>query len=422
MKRVFRCALTAAAVCMLGAWARAETPAAELNEAFGWPLFPESGSLWEEPADQVAARLGLRPESATRNDASYRLYTGDDARVLGRRPYAISLNAVDGKPVALNFIFANKGDTVGQFERSGPGERRPPWAADILRDYRRAISEDERALDMVLAELFGAAVPERAGSGGKLQERSKRRDWRGHAVLLVSLRDEYVALRIVPSAELEAGGAAERVPSRVLREQLSGLVVRRPNGDVLVDDIPMVDQGPKGFCVPATMERMLRHLGIPADMYLLAMAANTQPGGGTTVRDVLYAVGLTARKHGRRLVTLNGRTDASTVATWIEAGIPVLWSINTSDVVNDWINEHTREREAVEDWGVWKEQLESRRRAVKQITRGADDGHVCLITGFNRETGEIAISDSWGPGYEERWLTEDAAKSVSTGSLAVVAW
>lgn len=422
MRGTVRCVLVAAAFVALGAWARAEAPAADLNEAFGGPLFPESGSLWEEPADEVAARLGLQPESATRNDASYRLYPGDDARVLGRRPYAISLNAVDGKPVALNLIFANKGDTVGQFVRSAPGERRPPRTAEVLRDYRRAISEDERALDAALAELLGASAPERAGSGGKLQERSKRRDWRGHAVLLVSVRDEYVALRIVPSAELDAGGAMERVPSRVLREQLSGLVQRRPNGDVVVDGIPMVDQGPKGFCVPATMERMLRHLGIPADMYLLAMAANTQPGGGTTVRDVLYAVGQTARKHGRRLVPLNGRPDASTVAKWIEAGIPVMWSINTSDMVNDWINEHTRERAAVEDWGEWKEQLKSRRREVKKITRNADDGHVCLITGFNRETGEIAISDSWGPGYEERWLTEEAAKAVSTGSLAVVAW
>lgn len=421
MMSVLRCAL-AAAVCMLGAWAQAEAPAESLNEAFGWPLFPESGSLWEEPADEVAARLGLRPESATRNDASFRLYPGDGARVLGRRPYAISLNAVEGKPVALNFVFANKGDTVGQFGRLAPGERRPPRAAEVLRDYRRAISEDERALDAALGELFGAAAPERSGSGGKLQERSKRRDWRGHAVLLVSVRDEYVALRIVPSVELDAGGAVERVPSSVLREQLSGLVQRRPNGDVVVDGIPMVDQGPKGFCVPATMERMLRHLGIPADMYLLAMAANTQPGGGTTVRDVLYSVGLTARKHGRRLVTLNGRPDGATVAKWIEAGIPVLWSINTSGVVNDWINEHTRERAAVEDWVAWKEQLKSRRREVKKITRNADDGHVCLITGFNRETGEIAISDSWGPGYEERWLTDEAAQAVSTGSLAVVAW
>jgi hypothetical protein len=33
----------------------------------------------------------------------------------------------------------------------------------------------------------------------------------------------------------------------------------------------MVDQGPKGYCVPATFERAMRTMGIDADMYLLAM-------------------------------------------------------------------------------------------------------------------------------------------------------
>jgi hypothetical protein len=404
------------------AGAQAESSVQDLNTAFGWPLFPESGSLWEERADDVAMRLGLPPESQTRNDASYRAYPREDVRVLGRRPYAISLNAVDGKPVALNLVFANKGDTVGQFVRATPGVGRQPRAAQLLREYRRAISADERALEDILENLLGDAAPERAGSGGKLQERSQRRDWRGHAVLLVSVRDEYVALRIVPSAELEGGGAIERVSSREMRERLAALVLRRPNGDVLVEDIPMVDQGPKGFCVPATMERMLRHLGIPSDMYLLAMAANTQPGGGTSVRDVLYAVGQTARQHGRRLVTVNGRPDPSTVATWIEAGIPILWSMNTSEEVNEMINEHTRERQKVEDWSAWKAGLKDRRREVKKTTRSAEEGHVCLITGFNRDTGEIAISDSWGPDYEERWLTSEAAQAISTGSMAVVAW
>ena len=38
------------------------------------------------------------------------------------------------------------------------------------------------------------------------------------------------------------------------------MIVARSN--VVVTDIPMVDQGPKGYCVPATWERYLRYLGI----------------------------------------------------------------------------------------------------------------------------------------------------------------
>lgn len=413
----FLLAFSGAIVC-----ARAEVPsAARINEAAGLPVFPDTGTLWEEDADTVAARLGLPLESRTTRDASYRLYPPGGARIFGCRPHSISLSARDGKPAALNIIFANKGDSVGQFVRTAPGER-PPRPAKVLREYRTAIADDEEALDALLTELLGPAAAEKTGSGGKLQERSRRRDWSGHALLLVSVRDEYVALRIVPPSEAGDDGRAERVPDQALRARLAEQVERRPNGDVVIRDIPMVDQGPKGFCVPATMERMLRHLGIPADMYLLAMAANTGPGGGTYVADVLAAVRQTAQRHGRRVVTVSGRPSGAAVSSWLESGIPVLWAIGTSGAIDDVINARTQNREKVADYAQWKASLKEARRAARQLARTADEGHVCLITGFNAQTGELALSDSWGPGYGERWITEEEAAAISQGAMAVVAW
>jgi len=402
--------------------ARAEPPsAAQINATAGVPLFSADATLWDEEADAVADRLGLPVESRTPGDASYRLYPPEDARIFGRRPYSVSLSARDGKPAALNIIFANKGDSVGQFVRTGPGQR-PPSVAKILRDYRKAIAADDEALDAVLGELLGPATAEKTGAGGKLQERGRRRDWNGHALQLVSVRNEYVALRMVPPEEAGDSRRAERLTDKELRARLAQCVERRPNGDVVIRDIPMVDQGPKGFCVPATMERMLRHLGIPSDMYLLAMAANTMPGGGTTVADVVAAVRQTTQRHGRRVIMVSGRPTGSTVASWIESGIPVLWAIDTSGSVDELINQRTRERAKVDDWTQWKESLRDVRRTARQLAREAEEGHVCLITGFNAETGEIALSDSWGPDYEERWITEEEAASISQGAMAVVAW
>jgi hypothetical protein len=214
----------------------------------------------------------------------------------------------------------------------------------------------------------------------------------------------------------------DRVADADLRARLAGRVERRDNGDVVIRDIPMVDQGPKGFCVPATMERMLRHLGIPADMYLLAMAANTRPGGGTTVDDVVYAVKDKVRRHGRRVVPFGGRPDDETVRRWIDQGVPVLWALQTSDPVDQHINRQSRERSAVVDWAAWKTSLTAVRRNARTMARGADQGHVCLIIGYNDETGEIAISDSWGPGYAERWITGEEAAAISQGSMAAVTW
>lgn len=411
-------------VALLGAVATAHAyaPTAEqINNAAGMPLFSEAVNLWEEDADAVAQRLRLPAESRTPGDASYRLYPADDTRLFGCRPRSIALSAQNGKPVALNIVFANKGDSFGQFVRTGPGQR-PPRVSQMLRDYRRAITEDDKALEEALERLLGPADAVKTGDGSDLKERALRRDWNGHTFLLVSVRDEYVALRIVPPASLEDARRAQRVPDDVIRAHLAERVERRPNGDVVIRGIPMVDQGPKGFCVPATMERMLRHLGIPSDMYLLAMAAKTNPGGGTVVADVIAAVRQTAQRHGRRVVNVSGRPEVSVLASWIEAGIPVLWAINTSQSLDDSINMRTVQRRQVTDWTVWKEALQPARREARKLAREADDGHVCLITGFNARTSEIALSDSWGPGYEERWITEEEAGKISQGSMAVVAW
>jgi len=398
------------------------TPAPEqANKHAGLPIFSDNTTLWDEQADAVAQRLGLPVESRTTSDASYRLYPPDAARVFGRRPYSIAMSAQNGKPVALNFVFANKGDSVGLFERGRPGER-TPRPSKLLRDYRRAIGDDDRALDSALEELFGPAEPERTGPAGQLQEKSRRRDWNGHAFLLVTARDEYVALRIVPPADLDDSSRPERIPAKELKARLAAQVDRRINGDVVIRDIPMVDQGPKGFCVPATMERMLRHLGISADMYLLAMAANTDPGGGTTVPDVVAAVNRTAQRHGRRVQTLAGSPKTGDIAEWIEAGIPLLWAIDTSTAIDDLINARAKERLQVTDWAAWKDSLKSARRDARKLARAADGGHVCLVTGFNKETGEIAFSDSWGPEYAERWLTQEEAAAISQGTMVAVSW
>jgi hypothetical protein len=45
-----------------------------------------------------------------------------------------------------------------------------------------------------------------------------------------------------------------------------------------------------------------------------------------------------------------------------------------------------------------------------------------LITGYNRETREIAISDSWGAAFSERWLTEEEAQAVNQGDSSVIGW
>lgn len=47
------------------------------------------------------------------------------------------------------------------------------------------------------------------------------------------------------------------------------------NGDVYIQNIPMVDQGQKGYCVVATTQRLFEYYGIQADQHQIAQVAGT---------------------------------------------------------------------------------------------------------------------------------------------------
>src|SRR5690606_10249018 len=124
--------------------------------------------------------------------------------------------------------------------------------------------------------------------------------WNGHAFILSNEEGEYVSLAVISSESADEGGKSARMRDSEMKERLIASVAREENGDVRITEIPMVDQGPKGYCVPATFERAMRALGIEADMYLLAMVGESQAGGGTSVELLLENVRSQVYRKGRR--------------------------------------------------------------------------------------------------------------------------
>ena len=75
-----------------------------------------------------------------------------------------------------------------------------------------------------------------------------------------------------------------------------GEIVPRANGDVWLGDVPMVDQGQKGYCVVASTERVMRYYGSDVDANELAQVANSSASGGTSLGSMRDAMKkLTAR-------------------------------------------------------------------------------------------------------------------------------
>lgn len=394
----------------------------QINEAFGIPIWIDE-NLWDDQDEVVAQRLGWPRESQTSYDASFRLYPRLLSAVLGTRPFSMVLYGAEGAPSQISMVFANKGD-IDHLAEITPEMNRNQIDREIAkasRDFRRFITRDEQIIAERLTALLGEPLSERFGQGRNTAERVRRWNWGDHAILLAAPRGEYVAVRVVPQSVAD-GEAAERVSRSDMREKLSQRVERRENGDVILRDIPMVDQGPKGYCVPATWERGMRYVGIPADMYSLAMAGSTAAGGGTRVASMMFGVEDVIRRNGRRIVQDGGRLTTRLVSRHIDQGLPIMWQMVVVDPLNQHITARSRQRAAVTNWDDYQEMLRPWRAAARRINSRDGGAHLCMIVGYNEQTKEIAISDSWGPEYAERWITEEEANAISNGGLFIISW
>jgi len=405
-----------------------EPSAAEVNKALGIPLFG-SGSLWEENDAMVANRLRWPNESKTSREAGYRRYPytfNSETRVLGARSLCLFLQGIDDKVARVSILFANKGDVAffmsPQEAKQQSAKKDQPLAVteNMIKGCREAMKKDRETLEAALKGLFGNARPARVGRFATTAEAGQRWDWKGHTFMLVTPQNEYVALRIVPTTVFDDVDSS-RKSFAAAKAALSKRVERRANGDVVIADIPMVDQGRKGYCVPATFERVLRYYGLSEDMNVLAMAGQTDAGGGTSIQAIQSATYAMIRDAGGNITQKNFSGNIQEIKSAIDAGKPILFCHYSTEEFNKRVNERMEHRVAVTDWEKWLTEFLPSLKKTIPLKPDPHYSHICLIIGYNEKTREIAISDSWGPRATERWMTEEEARQIQQpGALSVI--
>jgi hypothetical protein len=441
----------------------------KVNRAFGITMF-KAPSLWDEDDIFVGKRLGWPEESRTSTQSSFRLYPTQKSplNILGARAYSCVFYATKGRPVEVSIVFVNEGDyewtqnflaEATPYEKPSddttptpipstnaapdapPGPDSDPNGPDDLEKLRnldsddlsriddkvhdafeKALKQDAQTITDALTKLFGDPSFEGFGGGSETREQVKRWDWQGHAFLLSAPRDQYVTLRIVPIDFADNYGKADTIDHDDLKAQLLQRVKQLDSGDVVVSDIPMVDQGPKGYCVPATWERYLRYLGIPADMYVLAMAAGSSQDG-TNLDAMVDNVDSLVTLYHRRIDTIPGDLDLTMISKNIDSGLPIMWTCAIHIPLERTITERKKDRDKVTDWNAWGAQLAAGENLeiARDVTGSpVAGGHQRMIIGYNNKTNEIAISDSWSKKYAIRWMTLAEANAINAGQSYVI--
>ena len=193
--------------------------------------------------------------------------------------------------------------------------------------------------------------------------------------------------------------------------------------------IPMVDQGKRGYCVAACAERILKYYNVNVDQHILAQAANTS-NSGTRIADIeesMKKVGTKCNFHVKEISEYSPLIGNVNILKFIKKynrrakragkkeikvsrvrGYRRLFAMMDEDTLVqtkiDWDKNGFRKFKlkvkATIDSGMpvlWVVMLGMVKEPKRPQNMG---GHMRLITGYNLKTDEVIYSDSWGKGHD----------------------
>lgn len=254
----------------------------------------------------------------------------------------------------------------------------------------------------------------------------------------MTYRSEFIRLKLMPcSAPTNPAPPKLITPQTVfaLRKRVQSL----DDGDVFIPDVPMVDQGFKGYCAAAVIARLMRYYGKDFDQHDAAQLAGTTAQEGTRSLGTRDALKHLAQQNGlqfqtaqevdiQRLVTdynlaaVLARKPKVALSHNLEA---LLGSMNTDLLLQvrgkqpaaatAFKNEISKQIAT----GVpvaWSVYLGLLPEPTRWPMRG---GHLRLIIGFNKRTGDILYTDTWGRGHELKRMSLEEAVTITLGLYIV---
>ncbi len=275
-----------------------------------------------------------------------------------------------------------------------------------------------------------------------------RRHFRRITGARVEPRAEYVRLDIRPRApevRAEIAVPPARPPTDTAPDPWAARVEQRPNGDVQIVGVPMVDQGERGYCVAATIARLQLYFGMEADTHEVAQWVNASPTAGTNPVEMMDALqrfgtrlGLSTRRHLaldppslERLVQQYNRKARRSGKPAVELGrvvrVGAVFAAMDSELLIESRGQQRREFERF--LGLVRRYVDEGMPLAWTLVLGkvpesgrtpqTAGGHMRLIIGYNDRTRELIFSDSWGAGHEAKRIAMDHAWAVTVGLYTI---
>ncbi len=259
---------------------------------------------------------------------------------------------------------------------------------------------------------------------------------------------QFMRLRMAPKPKgaFYLGNSTGVMRKTATRSDLPSRVKKASTGDVLIQGIPMVDQGPKGYCAVASAERVFRYYGLETDQHEMAELARTSSSRGTSP-SLMYEALKQASQGAQLRVYSIIEWDTKKFFDDIKAYNRLARKESAQQAPDDWrrIRYLDQVYDALDPEVYKKHKVERGNYFAsfnKQIEQNVDDGiplfwgirlgmypepeipqarggHMRLIIGYNRKEKTILYTDSWGPGHELKRMPADQAFAITNGLFLI---
>ncbi len=225
-------------------------------------------------------------------------------------------------------------------------------------------------------------------------------------------------------------------------QNLKDNIKKEDNGDVWLENVPMVDQGQKGYCAVAVIERILRYYGQEINQHVMAQLADSSAGGGTQTEHMMAMLKragtkfrVSVKEHMKSSNSLELQREMEKYNKFRKRKkLPQItpyngFEQNYMQVKQDFpaFREYKVDGEKTDFKKFRRELVSSIGQGVplvwgvmlglceeEKLNPQAFGGHLRLIVGYNEKTDEIIFSDTWGAGHEAKRMDWGNAWAITT--------
>lgn len=253
-------------------------------------------------------------------------------------------------------------------------------------------------------------------------------------------RYEYLRLIVRPNGKSRAKNTTS--PDRLKKSS---------DGTVELINIPMVDQGQKGYCVAAAVARVLQFYGIESDQHELAQLINTSSEKGSNLNDTYEVLHRMGSKLGIRItpiIEFKGR-DYEKISKAYDrlakrAKLPEVGNLTKYQSLTSIYSVYKSGPKLLEKAASQHRYSSKFKSAIVKainleqpllwsvmlgvIKEGtylpqSTGGHLRLISGYNFKDPKnptIIYTDSWGASHERKVMSLKEAWAITTGVAVII--